>query len=107
MPVPQPWLGVIDLKSLSVYAAPLHTNNSWLTNVRPVTESVKPIGSRLTLLDGSAVLSLTSFHVDVPALSLNATSYSCVYDVKNVWPVFQLLPIEGSPASVETPAGAR
>ena len=40
MPVPQPWLGVVDAKSLSVKTAPLQTNRSWLTKVRPVTESV-------------------------------------------------------------------
>src|SRR5213078_2681767 len=103
MPLPQPSLGVVDWKSSSVNTAPLHGNSSWLTNVRPVTESVKPIGSRLMTLLPLGGLTLTGVHVDVPRLSLNFTSYSCVYDVKNVWLVFQLLPIDGSPASVDTP----
>src|SRR4051812_41463066 len=106
MPLPQPSLGVVDWKSSSVNTAPLHGNSSWLTNVRPVTESVKPIGSRLMTLLPLGGLTLTGVHVDVPRLSLNFTSYSCVYDVKNVWLVFQLLPIDGSPASVDTPFGA-
>src|SRR4051812_10979083 len=105
MPVPPPSLGVLLLESLSVKTAPVVTNSSWLTNVRPVTESVKPIGSRLILLLPFGGLTLTGFHVEVPALSLKATSYSCVFDVKNVWLVFQLLPIEGSPASSDRPFG--
>src|SRR3954467_9444459 len=94
-------------KSSSLYDVPEHGNSSWLTNVRPSLESVKPIGSRLILLAVSIGASLTSVQVDAPLLSLKWTWYSWVYDVNSVLPVFQLLPMDGSPASSETPLGAR
>src|SRR3954469_12310347 len=86
---------------------PEHTNSSWLTNVRPSFESVKPIGSRLISFAVSIGSSLTSVQVDAPLVSLKGTWYSWVYDVNSVLPVFQLLPIDGSPALSETPLGAR
>src|SRR3954449_13473420 len=86
---------------------PEQTKSSWLTNVRPSLESVNPIGSRLISLAGSIGSSLTSCQSDLPTLSLKWTAYSWVYDVNSVLPVFQLLPIDGSPASSETPFGAR
>src|SRR3954464_10503302 len=74
--------------------------------VRPVSESVQPIGSRLILLDGSTTSSLTRVHVELlPAP--NFTTYSSVFDVNSVLPVFQLLPTDGSPADVARPVGAR
>src|SRR3954454_14505518 len=86
---------------------PEQTNSSWLTNVRPSLESVKPIGSRLIWLAGSIGSSLTSVQSDLPVLFLKCTEYSCVYDVNRVLPDFQLLPMDGSPASSDLPFGAR
>src|SRR3954464_474712 len=86
---------------------PEHTNSSWLTNVRPSFESVKPIGSRLILLPVSIGSSLTSVQGDAPLVSLKWTWYSWVYDVNSVLPVFQLLPMDGAPGSAERPLGAR
>src|SRR4051812_14006697 len=104
MPVPHPWLGVTDAKSSSVNTAPEQTNRSWLTKVRPSLLSVNPIGSSETWLDGSAVLSFTRVHF--AGCLVKSTLFSWVYDVKNVLPVFQLLPMDGSPASSAMPLGA-
>src|SRR3954468_7819431 len=107
MPLPQPSLGVTgDPKSSSLNAAPEQTKSSWLTNVRPVFESVKPIGSSETWFDGAATSSLTSVHDDACCFAWKSTRYSLVYAGNSVRPVFQLLPIEGSPALSALPFGA-
>ena len=74
--------------------------------VRPVVWSVNPIGSKLILLDGSVMSSLTSVHFDVFFLSSKVTTYSFVFEVKSVLPLFQLLPMLGSPALSALPLGA-
>src|SRR2546422_4232427 len=62
-------------------------------NVRPVCGSVKPIGSESTACDvGAARLSQDA------ACPVNVTNSVCRSDWKLVTPVFQLLPIDGSPA---------
>src|SRR6476646_2302119 len=75
------------------------SNVSSPANVRPVWRSVKPIGSEFTACEVDACRFTP---VDVcpfaGQLSSNVTNKVC----KSVWnavtPVFQLLPMEGSPA---------
>src|SRR5207244_3084543 len=68
-------------------------------NVRPVCGSVKPIGSELTACEVGACR-FTQVE-DCPfegQLSSKVTNRVCKSDWYAVTPVFQLLPIEGSPA---------
>src|SRR5258705_13069870 len=101
--MPAPWLGVQVSPSLSVKDIKLVAPASCDEKVRPVRLSVNSIGSRLVTCVGTLFSSQVARAGD--EASSNPIRSVCVYETKNTFPVFQLTPIEGSPASVPIPAG--
>jgi hypothetical protein len=87
---------------LSLKEERLHTPASWETRVLPVVESVNIIGSRdTTELDGLAIS-----HVAVTGLPAKVTRSVSKPAWNMTFPVFQLDPMEGSPALLAKPVGA-
>src|SRR5436853_6071206 len=103
--MPAPWLGSQLTPSLSLTAEELTNGlaSSSETNVRPVSWSVKRIGSRLvTLVNGLPV----DVHVadGVVGQESSKPTRNTVFSERNIeLPVSQFAPIDGSPASVPTP----
>src|SRR6266849_826489 len=96
--MPLPWLGIHVRPSSSEYEVLQVSGDSSVSsaaNVRPVCGSVNPIGSESTACEvGAARLTQVAVCVE----SLKVTNNVCRSDWKLVTPVFQLLPIDGSPA---------
>src|SRR5689334_21358083 len=99
--MPLPCVGVQCKPSSSVYEV-LQLGESKVSspaNVRPVWRSVKPIGSELTACDVGACRLI---QVDDWPLAGQLSSKVTNKVSKSVWkavtPLFQLLPMEGSPA---------
>src|SRR5438094_293668 len=89
-----------------VQVAPLSVETGLASNgasiVRPSCESVHRIGSRpvaAVQFGGAALLSSQSALAGA-TLSLKVTRSVLVFDWNTTFPVFQLAPIDGSPASV-------
>src|SRR5690242_7738669 len=100
--MPPPVLGFQVAPSSSVQQVAESAPVSCDSNVRPVPWSVKRIGSRLSVLpwgQPSVAFAETSFQVAVTgeALSSKVTRYVDSEDWYIVAPVFQSVPIDGSP----------
>src|SRR4051812_46843276 len=95
---------VQDAPSSSVNASRLQSAESCETNVRPVAWSVKRIGSRVVT---EVSVEPTLVHVAVPALLLKPDTRRVSRPAWNMTlPDDQLAPIDGSPESRPSAAGA-
>ncbi len=94
--------GVQLAPSLSVYSIALVGPSSWLTNVRPARVSVNRIGSSVRMPVSGPV---TSAQVATPAGS-KRTRKVCTPATNITAPVLELTPIDGSPESMPSGAGA-
>src|ERR1041385_553375 len=99
--MPLPCVGVQCRPSSSVYEV-LQLGESKVSspaNVRPVCRSVKPMGSEFTACEvGACRLTHVEDWPLVGQLSSKLTNKVCKSVWKAVTPVFQLLPMDGSPA---------
>src|SRR3954454_19524625 len=100
--MPQPiGFGVQLAPSLSVNAISEQPPASCDTNVRPVDLSVNRIGSSDVVdVNGCPTLAQVGGEVEKSTRSVSRPAWYMTL------PVFQLLPIDGSPASLPIPAGA-